>query len=380
MWANASDKSTAPFPNVYNRTDMSSSSKTNSESVAPSSSSPATRLHRTSDDESHLSPVARRAVDHSISIPGNPILPKVVGHSTSIPGNPIRPDDQDVGTFLYMDLNVDRLNRMHQHLWWAGHPYNINTLHRQEIFQRSIVKTETPGFHLLWHANIIFIKPLPPYLLSVSFFDKHIAPDSKLRALALGFLRSYTKLIRFRIDFDIAQDKKLVPGDFTWDMWVRLAPHFIYLSDEDVNMRYIYGELRIPRVNQAHRFWIDFLHPYFALPYTSSKEFVRRTVAGLLLGVVFVTAILTALQLLMTTNADILPLGRTALEKSSWWFSVLCLVAFGVFFGGMLLLLVGSLGYHTWRSVQKMEKLGIDWVGKRRRTPEVEEEFGIRQW
>jgi len=352
-------------------------SKTDSEPTASSSST--TTLRSTSEDESHLSLVAKRAVDHSINIPGNPILPKVaVDHSTCIPGNPIRPDDQDVGKFLLEDLNVDVLNKMHQHLWWAGRPYNIRALHLQHALQRSIVINEKPGLHLLWYEDIIYIKPLPPYLLSVAFFDKHIAPDSKLRALALGFLRSYTKLIRYPVDLEIARDKKLVPGDLTWDTWARLAPHFIYLSDEDVNMRYIYGELRIPRVNQAHRFCIDFPNPYCS-QYVTYKQFFHQSFAWILLPVVYVNVVLTALQLLLGTNANIVPLGRTALEKSGWWFSVLSLAILGAIIGFMIFLVVGSFGYHCWCTIQNLEKLGIDWVGKRRRTPEVEEEFDIKQ-
>ncbi|KAI5853311.1 hypothetical protein BZA05DRAFT_395609 [Tricharina praecox] len=265
---------------------------------------------------------------------------------------------------------------MHQHLWWAGRPYNIRALHQQKVCNRGIVINEKPWLHLLWYEQIIFIKPLPAYLLSVPFFDEHIEPDEDLRALALGFLRSYAKLIQSPIDLKIAHDENLVPENLEWEVWARLAPHFTYLEDSKVNKRYKYGELRLPRVNQAHRFCIDFPNGYYS-QYVTYKQFFNQNFAWLLLAVVYVSVVLTALQLLLSTDENTVPLERPSLEKSSWWFAMMSMVVLCATCGLMVILVIGSFTYHCICTVQNLQRLNMDWVGGRRRIADPEKPVGL---
>ncbi len=67
--------------------------------------------------------------------------------------------------FLKTNLEVSRLSNIFSFLWFAGRPCNVRPLHRQRLFQRSIIITEQADLHLVWYDNQIYIKPLPPFLL-----------------------------------------------------------------------------------------------------------------------------------------------------------------------------------------------------------------------
>jgi hypothetical protein len=102
---------------------------------------------------------------------------------------------------------------------------NISSLHRQRVKGRPIV-IEDPKLHLVWFYDRIFIKPLPGYLLSCSFWEKYLLRDSSLlnqrreaiRASALGYLRTWSHLIKHQCDFHIGQEKglQLIPSDMRW--------------------------------------------------------------------------------------------------------------------------------------------------------------------
>jgi hypothetical protein len=81
------------------------------------------------------------------------------------------------------------------------------------------------------------------------------------------------------LDFKIAQDQQLVPKDLEWDHWAQLALRFIYLEDSEVNKRYKYGELRLPRVKQAYRFCIGFPDDNHPL-YVTSQQFFYQNFAN----------------------------------------------------------------------------------------------------
>src|SRR5690348_4171589 len=64
---------------------------------------------------------------------------------------------------------------------------NIDPIHKHLQKGRRIVLTEDPNLHLIWNYDIVYIKPLPNYLLSHSFWNQHLAPGSQHRREALGF-------------------------------------------------------------------------------------------------------------------------------------------------------------------------------------------------
>ncbi|KAK0735351.1 hypothetical protein B0T21DRAFT_367575 [Apiosordaria backusii] len=185
---------------------------------------------------------------------------------TTVPGQPTLPfnDDPGITSFLTADISTERLNRLYSLLFLTGKPENISPLHHQIIKGRKIVITERPDLHLIWNCDRIFIKPLPKYLLSHSFWKAHLHhrparlelanptlcnPEDALRLEAQGFLRTYSRLIRHESDFDMAQRLGLLPGELDWTGWSHFIQEYAYLRDTQVARRYHYGELRLPRLN-----------------------------------------------------------------------------------------------------------------------------------
>jgi hypothetical protein len=136
---------------------------------------------------------------------------------------------------------------------------NITPLHRQSLRGRAVVVMEDPAFHLVWIHDRIFIKPLPKYLLTYSFWENVLleistapeATESMIVPAARGLLRSYYHLIKSECDFRIAQreDLQLIPRDVTWEQFCAFSETFGEIRDEEVSLRYEYGELRLTRLN-----------------------------------------------------------------------------------------------------------------------------------
>lgn len=303
-----------------------------------------------------------KAANLSASIPGFPILPyrelpKDVPENQS---NDTESDLNFVRSYLRKNLNVDTLNALHRHLWWAGRPDNIRPLHRQGALQRTIVVSEKSFLHLLWYEGAIYVKPLPAYLLSATFFAEYIDDDDDLRMLVLGFLRSYTKLIEYPVDLKLAKEMFLVPEDLEWETWSKLAAYFLYFPDDHINKRYYYGELRLARVNHAHRYCYKFPSLYYS-QYITYNNFFKQNFGGLFLAVVIISVILAAQQVLLTTQ-DV-PMGRETIQKCCWWFSVIILGVLGVTIVGVVVLVPGTFMYHVACTIWNSEKLNMDWVG-----------------
>src|SRR5437764_1520576 len=80
----------------------------------------------------------------------------------------IHTSNDDLRGYLKKDLDVDGLNKIHKHLWFAGLPRCGRPLHHQLMVDRKIVLTERADLHFLWQDDRIYLKPLPDYLLSHS--------------------------------------------------------------------------------------------------------------------------------------------------------------------------------------------------------------------
>ena len=189
--------------------------------------------------------------------------------SQTLPGHP-RVSLQDAAQlreFLYRELWAVDLERMAPHLWIMStqSSSNVSPLHQQKVKGRKIIVTEDPRLHLVWIYDRVFIKPLPRYLLSYTFWSEHISNDKSpfwgsneeerktctmIRMSALGFLRTYYHLIQHESDFEIARNEtKLLSSDITWTEFCAFSKDFLDVSDNDVSERYRYGELRLTRLN-----------------------------------------------------------------------------------------------------------------------------------
>ncbi|KAL2141434.1 hypothetical protein VTI28DRAFT_2434 [Corynascus sepedonium] len=88
---------------------------------------------------------------------------------------------------------------------------HIDPIHKHLQKGRKIVLTEDPNLHLVWNYDTVYIKPLPHYLLNHLFWNKYLAPGSEHRDMALGFVRSYERLVRYPVDFLLAKEARLLP-------------------------------------------------------------------------------------------------------------------------------------------------------------------------
>lgn len=248
--------------------------------------------------------------------------------------------------FLIKDLTVSRLNEIHKHLWLAGRGGYVRPLHRQRMMQREIVITEETNLHLVWHETRIYIKPLPKFILQYEFFKKYLCSDkiptvehsslygehstlhqehSSLHATACGLLFSYTQLIRHESDFRMAVDADLIPSELkvTWERWSAFAAEVqLNISNTQVNRRYVYGELRMTRLNLICRFLRGNPHG-FHRGYTRYAYFFQGSFGWLLLAFAYLTVVLAAMQTVLTTTFGE---GNMYIQRASYGFGVFSLL------------------------------------------------------
>ncbi|KAI1394449.1 uncharacterized protein F4822DRAFT_388232 [Hypoxylon trugodes] len=222
---------------------------------------------------------------------------------------------RDLEAYLVGELNTNRLSRLHKHLWLAGLPVPARPLHRQRLVNRAVVVTERADEHLVWHEHRIFIKPLPAFLLCHAFWEEHLCTNPILHASACGFLLSYAWLVAHRSDFAIANDSRLMPPDVTWEQWTKLSSEVLGTLDLDsmagIDLRYHYGELRLSRLDMLTRWPLvapELWSPRkFVDGYMSSstwyKAFFERHFGWLVVGFVYVSVVLSALQVGLATES-----------------------------------------------------------------------------
>ncbi|KAF2635277.1 hypothetical protein P280DRAFT_462132 [Massarina eburnea CBS 473.64] len=268
--------------------------------------------------------------------------------TTRLPGQPtIRVDDHaGLWRHLERELYLSDLEKMAPKLWLMSmqSSANISALHRQTVKNRRLIITEDPELHLVWVADRIFIKPLPPYLLSHAFWvcyfqtggctaancklsdNEHVLQKQRIIPSALGFLRTYNHLIKYETDFHIAKEAHLIPPNITWiDFSDFMSSVATAVQDADVCERYTYGELRLSRLNFYSKF---FLHKfYFRRRHSQYGSYFAQFFAPLLFVLGMFSVVLSAMQVI--TASDPLLQNQPTWDKF-WqfctWFSMLSLV------------------------------------------------------
>lgn len=237
------------------------------------------------------------------------------------------PNLHDDDGFLERELDLQRLNTIFNWLWLTGRPMPPRPLHYQLVLGREIVVAERMDMHLVWTTGRIFLKPVPRFLLQPYFWRDHLScredcpcpPEDGsdiqsqagtkgcrqgLRARALGFLCSYTALVSYESDFLIARDKYLLPREVSWAAWRILVRQLLQIEDIDrkVDARFIYGELRLSRLNKIYMLArLPFLRGY--LPHWQQYgTYFRDNLAWLATGTVYIAIVLTAFQVGQATS------------------------------------------------------------------------------
>lgn len=266
----------------------------------------------------------------------------------------IRVDD-DITTYLKLDLDVSRINRIHSILWMAGRPLASRPLHRYTMLDTRILRTEQADLHIVRNNKLIYIKPLPRYLLSSGFWREYLCDDEEVHLNAAGMLLSYTWLIISEIDFEIARENKLVPEDATWPWWKAFVADFLTHIDPNaligmVNRRYHYGELRLGRINTIYR--IRFVRTHFIrgylYRYNRYSIFFQRNFGWMLVIFVYFSLVLSAMQ--VGVSLDVLDTSRT-FQRASYGFVVFSLVLVAAVLAGVGLIFTVIFSINTGFSI-----------------------------
>jgi hypothetical protein len=306
------------------------------------------------------------------SLPRTPLLftlPASITHKEAL----LRPKDgqAELKTFLNVDLDPVRLDKIYKHLHYAGAPRFARPLHRQKLLGREITITEDISEHLVWHQSRnakLFLKPLRAYLLSETFWRENLCSDTRLHQSACGFILSYVWLISWESDFQIAKELKLVPGGLDWKTWAEFSCSFTKTIDtkllHQVARRYQYGELRLSRLNRIYRYTptVFSLRNLFRGFMSTSAWYqdVFRNNFGWILAVFAIFSVaLSGMQVaLMTDQLS----HNSAFHAASYGFAVFSLFALAgclaTIFGSWLLLLLyfylaAKLYHHRVQSVRR---------------------------
>ncbi|KAF2222861.1 hypothetical protein BDZ85DRAFT_312380 [Elsinoe ampelina] len=242
-------------------------------------------------------------------------------------------------SFVGQDLDTEQLDSVAHKLWILTTPKasNISPLHQQLLKGRRIVLTEAARLHLTWIHDRIFIKPLPEYLLSHSFWTQlsvaHGEDDRrhKISNSAKGILRSYAHLIRHQSDFEIAirKEHRLLPADVTWPDFRYFAQEVEVIQDSQVADRYRCGELRLSRLNLYAPFLFGCF--YYEQIHWEYADYFARFFGPLAFVFAVLSTTIGALQLrLAADNASPIVTAslRSACRGVSWF--ILSVVATGV--------------------------------------------------
>ena len=221
----------------------------------------------------------------------------------------------EVNAFIAQDISLERLNDVKKLLWFVGN-VGGRALSLVECLEnnRSIKLTHRADMHVVTHFHTIFLKPLPDYLLCYQVWTEHICTDLVLYQDANTLLCSYTNvLILSKSDLRIAHAHGLINEKIDWEQWTAMARGVNRSrASRVVSIRWIYGELRLARLNWIYRC-------------THLRIYHKQDSQGWLIGtLVYVTIVLTAMQVGLGTKKL---QNSLAFQRASYGFTVFSIVA-----------------------------------------------------
>lgn len=268
-----------------------------------------------------------------------------------------------VSDFLHRELDTPILNELYPHLWLVAKKSgdHIDAIHEQRIQKRNITIAEDPALHLVRYYETLYLKPIPQCLFNHAFWESYLLPskmdcpgkpkgynsgiNSHICRTALGYLRSYSFLIRHESDYLIAQRADLIPKDISYQVFKHYILPFRAISDEDVSPRYHFGQLRLTRLNLA----VQLLRPpsgrgavvpYYHKRKWQTGDFLRRFGTPLLFFFAAFSVVLSAMQV---TLAALGQEAWAAFVRASWGFSVAVIILIAAFAASCVLGFLGLL-------------------------------------
>jgi hypothetical protein len=340
-------------------------------------------------DQSQLFPSRPPNVAPQSQTTGRSRRTKLVDHLPGLPNIPLhRPT---VLRTIYQELSTPILEELYPHLWMVGRRFysNIDPLHRQAIKGRKLLLSEDAQLHLLWQDDMIYIKPVPTWLLNYQVWQQFLPPspqqttgspvgqqgkgqvclstasESTARKAALGFLRSYTYLIQHQSDFIIAHQHHLIPSNINWAAWSRFSACFRDTKDVDVTNRYHYGQLRLSRLHWAVRLFRPRTAStawFYYLPHWSTAPFIHSILAPLAFALATLSLVLSAMQILVNLPADDLGFagaserGLEKMRRAFWTFSISVTITSSVIWILIIIIPLGILISQLWWGFVHREK------------------------
>jgi hypothetical protein len=277
--------------------------------------------------------------------------------------------------FLDDDLSVKRIEDVLPHLWLVGRPYPARALNIQKVLRREIIPTTDASLHLVWTSEKIYVKALPCYTTTNSFYDQNLVPSNP-HGPALGLLFSYMALVPSELDFAIACDSKLFHKDYEWQSWRKLTSRILADCPDNeiyrhISKRYIHGELRLSRLDKVYRYrYGSLLHGFSALlGSTRYADFFLENLKFVTATTVYVALVLTAMQVGLAAE----PLSSNeSFRRASYGFTVFAIlssiVAVGVVVSIFFFILLANWASTKTTQNRRFRDHGIDKSSKSRRS------------
>ena len=269
--------------------------------------------------------------------------------SLRLPDQPaIRLNSPNICDYLKREFSTIELDSFTSYFWLLTTPShtNISPLHHQLVKGRQITLTEEPHLHLLWVYNSIYIKPIPRFLLSHAFWSFYLSPESSPLSpddrqatfgAIRGLFRSYYHLIKYKSDFDIASECRLIPEGIEWEPLSDFLSCFADLEGDAVSPRYKFGEIRMTRL----KFWSSILRHRLSFKiYGQYADHFSRFYAPLLFVFGVITVVLSAMQVALATNVPT----WTTFAVVCRWFAVVMILLVALIGGVLLLKLLKMVG------------------------------------
>lgn len=176
---------------------------------------------------------------------------------------------------------------------------------------------------------------------------------------AAGFMRTYSCLIKYEIDFRKAQSTELglIPTDdgenpITYERFAQFIAPFAELGDDRVRSRYQYREMRLTRLNWFARFLLGRLTYHHIHP--QWNEYLGRFLAPFLTVFLLLSTALNAMQVELAVQSAPQGLGSwDAFCQVCRWFSVLVLILVAVV-SALLIFLILFMFMHDQIFAQKV--------------------------
>jgi hypothetical protein len=183
-------------------------------------------------------------------------------------------------------------------------------------------------------------------------------------------MRSYSYLIQYESDFDLAQDKGLIPksdgiDNITWDAFAHLIATFEGYEDANVSPRYSYGELRLTRLNFYSRIFLGKLTFHHIDAQWGS--YLNHFMVPSLIIFSIISVILNAMQVrLSAQSVQYSDKDGMAFIFVSEWFPVVALVFVGLFSTFMILFIMFMFCHDIWfaRNIIKKKNNASDGAWK----------------